>query len=100
MKNCIRLDPNALRILAVAAALSVIVLPELAFAQANVENMAQSILDLLTGNLAKTFASIAFVICGFLYFTGRGSASALISVIIGCFIVFGAGWLVNLIAAT
>lgn len=90
---------RAARTLALTLAVSLVLLPELAWAQANVENMAQQVLDLLTGTLAKTFATIAFVVCGFLYFTGRGNVGTLISVTIGCFIVFGAGWLVNLISA-
>lgn len=92
-------DHKSLRILMLALGIAFMLTPELSWAQANVENMAQQVLDLLTGTLAKTFATIAFVVCGFLYFTGRGSAAALISVTIGCFIVFGAGWLVNLISA-
>jgi type IV secretory pathway VirB2 component (pilin) len=100
MKMRITIDPRTVHAAAAICLLSLVFVPELAFAQANIENMAQQILDLLTGSLAKVFATIAFVICGFLYFTGRGNVSALISVIIGCFIVFGAGWLVNLIAAT
>lgn len=92
-------QPRAVRTLALTLAITLILLPEFAWAQANIENMAQQVLDLLTGTLAKTFATIAFVVCGFLYFTGRGNVGTLISVTIGCFIVFGAGWLVNLISA-
>jgi len=92
-------QPTAVRTLALTLAITLILLPEFAWAQANIENMAQQVLDLLTGTLAKTFATIAFVVCGFLYFTGRGNVGTLISVTIGCFIVFGAGWLVNLISA-
>jgi type IV secretory pathway VirB2 component (pilin) len=86
------------RVLALAAAFVLLLTPELAFAQADVENMAQTVLGLLTGTLAKTFATIGFVICGYLYLVGRTQVSTLISVIIGCFIVFGAGWLVDLIS--
>lgn len=92
-------QPRAVRTLALTLAITLILLPEFGWAQANIENMAQQVLDLLTGTLAKTFATIAFVVCGFLYFTGRGNVGTLISVTIGCFIVFGAGWLVNLISA-
>lgn len=66
-----------------------------AHAQANVENMAQSILNLLTGTLAKTAATIALVIVGYMYWAGRASLQLLITVIVGVFIVFSAGWIVT-----
>lgn len=78
--------------------LALFLTPEAAMAQSNVNNMAEAILTLLTGPLAKTFATIAVVITGFLYFTGRGSAQTLVSIIVGCFLVFSARWLVGLIA--
>jgi type IV secretion system protein VirB2 len=90
--------PTSRWAIAVCIGLVLFLTPEPAFAQSNVNNMARAILDLLTGPLARTFAAIAVVVCGFLYFTGRGSAQALISVIVGCFLVFSAEWLVGLIA--
>lgn len=83
---------------AIFLGLALFLTPEAAVAQSNVNNMAESILTLLTGPLAKTFAAIAVVIAGFLYFTGRGSAQVLVSIIVGCFLVFSARWLVGLIA--
>ncbi len=44
----------------------------------NLEPLAQAILDLLTGNVARIFAAIAVVIVGYLYWAGRGSAQACI----------------------
>lgn len=84
---------------AIFLGLAVLLAPEAAMAQSNVNNMAESILTLLTGPLAKTFAAIAVVVAGFLYFTGRGSAQTLVSIIVGCFLVFSSRWLVGLIAA-
>ena len=86
-------------VIAICIGLVLFLTPEPAFAQSNVNNMARAILDLLTGPLARTFAAIGVVVVGFLYFTGRGSAQALVSVIVGCFLVFSAEWLVGLIAA-
>lgn len=83
---------------AIFIGLALILTPEAAMAQSNINNMAETILTLLTGPLAKTFAAIAVVIAGFLYFTGRGSAQVLVSIIVGCFLVFSARWLVGLIA--
>lgn len=86
-------------VIAICIGLVLFLTPEPALAQSNINNMARAILDLLTGPLARTFAAIAVVVVGFLYFTGRGSAQALVSVIVGCFLVFSAEWLVGLIAA-
>lgn len=79
-------------------------LPVPAWAQAanqtELETMANSILNFLTGPLAKAVAAIAFVVCGYMFFTGNGNKGTLVSVIIGCFIIFGAGWLVDTISGT
>ena len=83
---------------AIFLGLALFLTPEAAMAQSNINNMAESILNLLTGPLARTFAAIAVVVAGFLYFTGRGSAQTLVSIIVGCFLVFSARWLVGLIA--
>jgi type IV secretory pathway VirB2 component (pilin) len=65
---------------------------------ADLNTMATAILTMLTGPLAKTLATIAVVVCGFMYFTGRGSMQTLVTVIVGCFIVFSASWIVGLIS--
>jgi type IV secretory pathway VirB2 component (pilin) len=65
---------------------------------ADLNTMATAILNMLTGPLAKTLATIAVVVCGFMYFTGRGSMQTLVTVIVGCFIVFSASWIVGLIS--
>lgn len=61
----------------------------------NLEPLAQAILDLLTGNVARIFAAIAVVLVGYLYWAGKGSAQLLFTVIIGCFFVFSARWIVD-----
>jgi type IV secretory pathway VirB2 component (pilin) len=71
-----------------------------ALAQANIEGMANNILNLLTGPLARTFATIALVVVGFLFFTGRGSMGSLVTVLVGVFIVFSARWAVGLITGS
>ena len=86
------------RAIAIAFAITALSAPFPALAQASAEGIAQSIFGLLTGQLAKTFAAIAFVICGYLFFMGRMQAAALVSVIVGCLIIFSAEWLVNQIA--
>lgn len=61
----------------------------------NLEPLAQAILDLLTGNVARIFAAIAVVIVGYLYWAGRGSAQLLFTVLIGCFFVFSSRWIID-----
>ena len=93
--------PGIGRAVAVASALGIsrVAFAEPAFAATggNIENMANAILDLLTGPLAKTAAAIAIVVCGYMYFTGRGSAQLLVTVIVGCFLVFSSKWLIGLL---
>lgn len=71
--------------------------PDAAFAQGadGITQMAQNILDWLQGTFAKTVATIAVIIVGFMFFTGRASLQLFVTVIIGIFIVFSAGWIVD-----
>ena len=62
-----------------------------------ITTMAQNILDWLQGSFAKTVATIAVIIVGFLFFTGRASITLLVTVIVGIFIVFSASWIVDTI---
>lgn len=57
--------------------------------------MAQNILDWLQGSFAKTVATIAVIIVGFMFFTGRASMQLFVTVVIAIFIVFSAGWIVD-----
>lgn len=68
--------------------------------QTEVESMVNSILNLLTGPIAKGLAAIALVIAGIMFFFGHGNKGLLGSIIVGCFIVFGAGWIVDTISGT
>lgn len=82
-----------------AIGLSMLLVTEPALAQgaANIQSMAESILDLLTGPLAKTLATIGLVVVGYMYWTGRASMSLLWTFIVGCFLVFSARFLVGLL---
>ena len=62
-----------------------------------ITSMAQNILDWLQGSFAKTVATIAVIIVGFMFFTGRASLGLLVTVIVGIFIVFSAQWIVDTI---
>ncbi|WP_420822467.1 TrbC/VirB2 family protein [Sphingomonas crocodyli] len=74
-----------------------LIVPDAAFAQGTdgITSMAQNILDWLQGSFAKTVATIAVIIVGFMFFTGRASLNLFVTVIIGIFIVFSAGWIVD-----
>ena len=98
MSNTFKMERETVKALSIALALSVLVMPFPAMAQASADGMAQSILSLLTGTLAKTFAAIGFVICGYMYIAGRMQAMTLISVIVGCLIIFSSEWIVTQIA--
>lgn len=78
--------------------------PAPAWAQAvnsnDVETMVDLVLGLLTGPIAKGLAAIALVVAGIMFFFGHGNKGLLGSIIIGCFIVFGAGWIVDTISGT
>lgn len=68
--------------------------------QTEVGTMVTAILNLLTGPIAKGLAMIALVIAGIMFFFGHGNKALLGSIIVGCFIVFGAGWIVDTISGT
>lgn len=92
----------ALRNFGILALLVVIVTalnPDPAYAQGTdgITSMADNILTWITGTFAKTIATIAVVIVGFMFFTGRASLPLLVTVIVGIFIVFSAKWIVSTI---
>lgn len=86
------------------AAVSLALVPVPAWAQGmnqtQVDTMVTSILNVLTGPIAKGLAAIALVIAGYMFFFGQASKGLIASIIIGCFIVFGAGWIVDMISGT
>ena len=87
-----------------ATAAVFMVVPVQAFAQAanqtQIDSMINAILGLLTGTIAKGLATIALVVAGFMFFFGHGNKMLLGSIILGCFIVFGAGWVVSTISGS
>ena len=93
---------TTLRNIGILALLVVIVTalnPDPAYAQGTdgITSMADNILNWITGDFAKTIATIAVVIVGFMFFTGRASLPLLVTVIVGIFIVFSAKWIVSTI---
>lgn len=68
--------------------------------QTQVDTMVTSILNILTGPIAKGLATIALVVAGYMFFFGQASKGLIASIVIGCFIVFGAGWIVDMISGT
>lgn len=93
---------TTLRNIGILALLVVIVTalnPDPAYAQGTdgITSMADNILNWITGTFAKTIATIAVVIVGFMFFTGRASLPLLVTVIVGIFIVFSAKWIVSTI---
>lgn len=98
-KDTPRARQNAV-IWSVALALVVIVsaaIPDPAYAQ-NLESFASRVRGLLSSTLLRTLAVIAVIVTGLLWFLGRASTAALITVIIGIAIVFSAESIVSLIA--
>ena len=89
---------------ALAASAVYSLVPVQAFAQAanqtQIDTMINAILGLLTGTIAKGLATIALVVAGFMFFFGHGNKLLLGSIILGCFIVFGAGWVVSTISGS
>lgn len=86
------------------AGVMIAAIPAPAWAQAanqtEVDTMVQSILNLLTGPIAMGLAMIALVLAGIMFFFGHGNKALLGSIIVGCFIVFGADWIVGTISGT
>lgn len=64
----------------------------------NVENLLNSLVDLLTGGIARAIAIIALIFCGFMIAFGRGS-QLIWSVLIGIVLVFSSAWIVDQIIA-
>jgi len=75
----------------VAAFLACILLifPEMARAEPW-DNVAQSILDIFTGGLARTIAIIAIIACGVMAMVGKLSWQWVIYIVVGLCLIFGA----------
>lgn len=80
--------------------LAMIPVPAWAQNQTEVVTMVDAVLNFLTGPIAKSLAAIALVVAGIMFFFGHGNKGLLGSIIIGCFIVFGAKWIVDMISGT
>jgi len=91
---------NAMALAAVSLALVPVPAWTQGMNQTQVDTMVTSILNVLTGPIAKGLAAIALVIAGYMFFFGQASKGLIASIIIGCFIVFGAGWIVDMISGT
>lgn len=69
-----------------------------AYAQSfDLNTAAENVLGVLNGPLARTAAVIAICVVGYLFFFGNVNRSVLVSVLIGIFLVFSAGWIVDTI---
>lgn len=72
--------------------------PDPAFAQANLEGIANSVLGLLSNGLLRALAIIAVIVAGAGWLMGRVNTGALVTVIIGIAIIFSAPWIVDQIS--
>lgn len=83
----------------VAVAFSVVMV-EPAFAQSlgGAETILQTIVDALTGNIARLIAIIAAVVIGFAFLFGYVDLRTIGYFIVGCIILFGAAEIVDLVA--
>jgi type IV secretion system protein VirB2 len=61
----------------------------------DLQSAIDSIKDFITGTFAKSAAVIALAFQGYRFYTGRASAGGLIAVIGGCFLIFGADWIMT-----
>lgn len=85
---------NLLTMLALVA-LSMVVSPDPAFAQTNLESFGTAVLGLLSNGLLRTIAIIALIAAGLGWLTGRVNTGSLVTVIIGIAIIFSAPWIVD-----
>lgn len=83
-----------------AALLAVVTIasPDPAFAQANLEGIANAVLGLLSSGLLRALAIIAVIVAGAGWLMGRVNTGALVTVIIGIAIIFSAPWIVDQIS--
>ncbi len=73
-------------------------MPDAAYAQASLqplENLADFLVNFLTGPFARSLAIIAVAVLGFMGFTGRMRWGFAGSVIVGIALVFGGGTIVD-----
>lgn len=90
---------RALRCLMMIAALLIVMSPDIALAAAPWQNAAQAILDVFTGGLSKTLATIAVIALGIMAAAGKLEWGTAIKVIVGLVLIFGAANIVGWITA-
>lgn len=61
----------------------------------NIEGLLQSIIDLLTGNIARLIAVLAVIFLGYRAFTGGLDTRLAVSIGVAIFLVFGGAWVVD-----
>lgn len=59
--------------------------------------MVNVIFNFLMGLIVKVIVVVVFVIVGYMFFVGNGNKGMFVFIIIGCFIIFGVGWFVDMI---
>jgi len=69
--------------------LTFLIAPEIAMAEPW-DDVAQSILDIFTGGLARTIAIIAIIACGVMAMVGKLSWQWVIYIVVGLCLIFGA----------
>lgn len=75
-----------------------LLMPAIALASGNpFESIAQEIIDILTGNLARLVAIIAIAILGYMAYVGYLTWATAIRMIIGIVLVFGAAEIADLL---
>lgn len=85
-----------LKPLAIAlVAFCLVATPAYAQGTGDVQSFVDSVKDFITGTFAKSVAVCAIAFTGYRFFTGRAGYGPLLSVIAGCFIIFGAKWLLD-----
>lgn len=89
------------RAASIAFVVGLVLLPELALAQAGnpVARGVEWLLDLLTNGIARSVAIIGIVILGYLAWAGRITGEACGKYILGIVLVFGGATIVDLIIA-
>lgn len=78
-----------LSVVGVMAVASLLLMPELAMA-APWDNVANKVLAIFTGGLARTIAIIAVIACGIMALLGKLSWDWAIKIILGIVLIFGA----------
>jgi type IV secretion system protein VirB2 len=69
--------------------------PTLAQTLTPLENVADTIVNFLSGAFVRSLAIIAVIACGVLFFTGRLRLTVVVSIVIGIALVFGAAAIVD-----